>query len=163
MPFALEFTESPHELLREIERVLRPEGQLVIIGFNPWSLWGAWRWVKRLLAALFRTPLPVPWQGRYFSIPQLRDWLKLLGFEVERGAFGCYAPPCRSSKTLKRLHFLELAGDRWWCFAGGTYLLRAIKRVPGMRLIKPWSTLKRPATALNPSIPRVLRKEQHDD
>jgi len=38
---------------------------------------------------------------------------------------------------------MEAAGDRWWSFAGGVYLLRAVKRVRGMRLIlPPWSQKK---------------------
>ena len=41
MPHTLEFTSDPHRLLREAERVLMPEGQLIILGFNSLSLWGA--------------------------------------------------------------------------------------------------------------------------
>ena len=40
LPHVLEFSEHPHQILREIERALRPEGQMVIACFNPWSLWG---------------------------------------------------------------------------------------------------------------------------
>ena len=76
-------------------------------------------------------------------------WLKLLSFEVDRGNFGCYAPPCDQEHWLKRWHFMEAAGDRWWSFAGGVYVLRAVKRVRGMRLILPgWSKNKAPRKAL---------------
>ena len=40
LPHVLEFAEEPHAVLREVDRVMMPEGRLVIVGFNPWSLWG---------------------------------------------------------------------------------------------------------------------------
>lgn len=152
MPHVLEFYPEPHQILREVERILIPEGQLFIVGFNPLSLWG-------LRRHLPRCPDTFPWNGQYLSIPRLRDWLKLLNFELDRGAFGAYAPPCQTEKWLKRWHFMELAGDRWWGFAGSVYMIRAIKKLPGMRLITPsWNTQKVQAKALTP----VAHKENMD-
>ncbi len=137
MPHVLEFHEDPHQILREVERILIPDGQLIITGFNPLSLWGARRRLGRHRGEF-------PFNGDYLSVLRLKDWLKLLSFDVDRGAFGCYAPPCRQEAWLKRLSFLEAPGDRWWSFAGGVYLLRAVKRVCGMRLILPaWNTVKK--------------------
>jgi len=130
LPHVLEFETNPHQVLREVERVLVPEGSVVITGFNPFSLWGA----RRRLARHEKAP---PWRGHYISVPRLKDWFALLGFETRAGAFGCYAPPVRQEKWLRRWHFLEHAGDRWWPFAGGVYVMQAIKRVHGMRLIMP--------------------------
>ncbi len=130
LPHVLEFEENPHQVLREVERVLVPEGSVVVTGFNPFSLWG----VRRRLA---RPALPPPWRGQYLSVPRLKDWFALLGFETRAGAFGCYAPPAFQEKWLLRFAFMEKAGDRWWPFAGGVYVLQAIKRVHGMRLITP--------------------------
>ena len=136
MPHVLESHKDPHQILREVERILIPDGQLVITGFNPLSLWG-------LRQRLSRHPEAFPVSGNYLSVLRLKDWLQLLSFEVERGNFGCYAPPCQSQRWLKRWHFMESAGDRWWGFAGGVYLLRAVKRVHGMRLIMPtWNQKK---------------------
>ncbi len=136
MPHVLEFHEDPHQILREVERILIPEGQVVITGFNPLSLWG----VRRRLT---RRSDRFPHSGSYISVLRLRDWLQLLSFEVDRGNFGCYAPPCVQERWLKRWRFMEAAGDRWWSFAGGVYLLRAVKRVRGMRLIVPgWNQKK---------------------
>jgi len=74
-----------------------------------------------------------------------------LSFEVERGSFGCYAPPFQHEQWLRRCRFMEAAGNRWWSFAGGVYLLRAVKRVYGMRLIKPvWNAAKPGAKVLRP-------------
>ncbi len=129
VPHTLEFSENPHQILREVERILMPEGSLVISGFNPRSLWG----MRRALG----NRECYPWNGNFIALPRLKDWLALLGFEVAGGRFAAYAPPFRKSKWLERYAFMEAAGDRWWAVSGGIYFLHAIKRVHGMRLIKP--------------------------
>ncbi len=142
LPHVLEFDEAPHQILREVERVLIPEGRVLIAGFNPYSLWGARRYMPPRSADF-------PWSGHYLSLPRIKDWLQLLGFEVEKGCFGCYAPPCRTAQWLQRWHFIEHVGSRVWPFAGGVYLLSAIKRVPAMRLMLPvWHSGKVRAKAL---------------
>jgi SAM-dependent methyltransferase len=154
MPHVLEFHQDPHQILREVERVLIPEGEVLITGFNPISLWG----VRRRLP---NCPHDFPWSGQYLSVARLKDWLQLLGFEVERASFGCYSPPCAHERWLKRWHFMEAAGDRWWSFAGGVYLLRAIKRVHGMRLILPnWKPQSVPGKALSAVSKKEI--EQHE-
>ena len=130
LPHALELTADPHVVLREAERVLMPEGQLVISGFNPLSLW-------RLRQAFAGRRPPPPWNERFVSLLRLKDWLHLLGFELNGGRFGCYAPPVRSEKWLARFAFMEAAGARWWPIMGGAYVVRAVKRVHGMRVITP--------------------------
>lgn len=99
-----------------------------------------------------------PVNGNYISVQRLKDWLQLLSFEVDRGNFGCYAPPCNQEHWLKRWHFMEAAGDRWWSFAGGAYLLRAVKRVHGMRLIMPPWNRKRYLARFSP---RSLRRSSN--
>jgi SAM-dependent methyltransferase len=129
LPHILEFAEYPHQILREAARVLRPEGNLIISGFNPRSLWG-------LHHALGRRQ-GYPWQDQFIALHRIKDWLALLGFEVAGGRFAAYAPPFHTAKWLERFAFMEAAGDRWWAVSGGVYFLHAIKRVHGMRLIKP--------------------------
>jgi SAM-dependent methyltransferase len=129
LPHILEFARQPHAILREVERVLMPEGNLVISGFNPHSLWGVHRKMARGRG--------YPWSGHFIALSRLKDWLSLLGFEVVGGRFGAYAPPFQQGKWLKRSDFMEAAGDRWWAVSGGVYFVHAIKRVHGMRLIKP--------------------------
>lgn len=157
LPHVLEFHPEPHQILREAERILRPEGRLFILGFNPLSLWG----LTRSLPGRARGQ---PGNGQYLSVLRLRDWLKLLNFEVDRGAFGVYVPPCKSEIWLRRWHFMELAGDRWWGFTGSVYMLRAIKRVAGMRLIMPaWDTSQKLAgKALTPVAHRT-HKEKNEE
>ena len=57
--------------------------------------------------------------------------------EADRGRFGCYAPPCLTQKWLRRWSFMEAAGDRWWPVCGAVYVVSAVRRVAGMRLITP--------------------------
>ncbi|HSS45866.1 MAG TPA: methyltransferase domain-containing protein [Burkholderiales bacterium] len=144
LPHVLEFSDNPHQILREAERVLLPEGQLIICGFNPRSLWG-------LSRQFGQSSGEYPWCGRFISLPRVKDWLALLGFEMTAGRLGCYVPPFRQEKWLRRFRFLEAAGDRWWAIAGGVYFLQAIKRVQGLRLIKPnWNEALRPKKSLAP-------------
>lgn len=129
LPHALEFTDDPHLMLREAYRVTRPEGQVVIAGFNPFSLFGAKRYFGRQ-----QTP---PWNGNFIALYRVKDWLTLLGFDVVGGRLDAYVPPFTSERWLQRFGFFEKAGDRWWPIAGGAYFLRATKRVAGMRVIMP--------------------------
>jgi SAM-dependent methyltransferase len=155
LPHVLEFAEHPHQILREVERILVPEGHVLVAGFNPFSLWGMRRRLRRAAGP--------PWQGQYISVPRLKDWFALLGFETRAGGFGCYAPAVSQEKWLARWRFMEAAGDRWWPIAGAVYLMQAIKRVHGMRLIMPvWRDRLARAKALAAVTqkPLITRKEQ---
>ena len=130
LPFVLEFSASPHAVLREAHRVLRNEGRVVIAGLNPWSLWGL---QELALDVLFGSNLPV--EPRMIALGRLRDWLRLLEFDIDRGRFGCYKPLCATQAWLDRWEWIEDAGDRWWPICGAAYLIGAVKRVQGMRLV----------------------------
>jgi SAM-dependent methyltransferase len=130
LPHVLEFAEEPHAVLREVDRVMMPEGRLVILGFNPWSLWG-------LRSALGPSRGEFPWNGRFVSLLRVKDWLALLGFDVSAGRLTGYAPPFDRDRLRRRFGFMEPAGDRWWAVGGAVYMLQAVKRVRGMRLITP--------------------------
>jgi SAM-dependent methyltransferase len=143
LPHVLEFAAEPHQVLREVERVLIPEGQLIICGFNPASLWGMRQGVGRFTSSDY-----LPESGEFISLPRLKDWLKLLNLGVTRSHFGCYAPPCRTAHWLSRFSMMESAGRRWWPYLGAVYVVHAVKRVKGMHIIGPaWNkkTSKRPA------------------
>lgn len=137
LPHTLETSSNPHRALREVERVLMPEGRVVIIGFNPTSLWGlrqrVGHWRQRL--ALGSSPPFLPGRSELIGQRRLRDWLHLLNLEVETGCFGCYRPPFNRDPWLTRFTWTEAAGDRWWPMLGAVYLLVAVKRVRGMRLV----------------------------
>ena len=152
LPHVLEFAEEPHAILREVDRVMMPEGRLLIVGFNPWSLWG-------LRSALGFSRDQHPWNGRFLSLLRVKDWLALLGFDVSAGRLIGYAPPFDSEKLRRRFGFMEPAGDRWWAVGGAVYMLQAIKRVRGMRLITPAWQEKR--TADKPLV-AAAKRESHD-
>jgi hypothetical protein len=134
LPHVLEFSSHPHQVLREAERVLRAEGRLLISGFNPMSLWGLRRVMSGLMA---HDSPPHPWRGHFIHLARIKDWLALMGFELIGVRMACYAPPIDVAAWLTRFGFLEAAGDRWWALGGGVYLIHAVKRVPGMRIIAP--------------------------
>jgi SAM-dependent methyltransferase len=130
LPHVLEFSADPHQVLREVQRVLMPEGHAVILCFNPNSLWGLRRLFNRRRGAY-------PWCGRFIHLSRLKDWLSLLELDIVAGRTGCYLPPCAQVKWIERFRFMEHAGDRWWPIGGGVYFLHVVKRVRGMRIITP--------------------------
>lgn len=136
LPHILEFSFNPHQILREVQRVLMPEGHVIICGFNPRSLWG----LRGLFGSIEDN---FPWRGNFIARPRLKDWLALLDFEITEDRLCCYAPPFSQEKWLKRFSFMEAVGDRWWPSSGGVYFLTAVKRVHGMRVIKPeWKEMR---------------------
>lgn len=146
LPHVLEFAAEPHQVLREVERVLIPEGQLIICGFNPASLWGLRQAAARMTGSYFLPPA-----GELISMPRVKDWLKLLNMGVSQTHVGCYVPACKSEKGLHRCAFMDRAGARWWPYFGAVYVVQAIKRVKGMRLIGPaWNKKMAPTPAVVP-------------
>jgi SAM-dependent methyltransferase len=138
MPHTLELSRDPHLTLREVERVLVGEGRVVITGFNPASLWALRQRLGQMRPGfgLARTrPAFLPRSGEFIGYWRLRDWLRLLGFEIEAGRFGVYRPPFASQALLDRFGWLDRVGDRWWPVLGAAYSLVAVKRVRGMRLV----------------------------
>jgi len=153
LPHLLEFAEHPHQILREVQRVLMPEGHVILSVFNPFSLWG--------LRYAFHRGEDYPWRGRFLSLMRVKDWLALLGFEIVGGQMACYVPPTNKEKWLDRFRFMEAAGDRWWPIGGAVYFLQAVKRVRGVRLIMPkWSDKLVPGKALAASTQKMRDKEE---
>ena len=142
LPHALEFSDDPHATLREVERVLVPEGRVVIAGLNPASLWG----LQQRRSRLFQRPglgqRFLPERGAFIASWRLRDWLHLLSFEVEVHDFGCYRPGLGSDQWMQRLDWMDSFGARWWPIFGAAYFFVAVKRVRGMRLLGPAWTSK---------------------
>lgn len=131
LPHTLDFSDQPHQVLREIERVLIPEGHVVILGFNPVSLWG----LRRLFAR--RARRTAPWNANFIGLRRIKDWLELMQFEITGGSMLYYRPPLANSSLLDRLFVLDKVGDRWWPLMAGVYLLVARKRVAGLTPIRP--------------------------
>lgn len=125
----LEFAGDPYQVLREIDRILVPEGHLVIQGFNPWSSWGAWH----LICARWAGP---PWNGRFRSAGRIREWLGVLGFDTCQSTSYFFRPPLQHNGLMRRLEIIERLGQRCWPFAGAGYILVAKKRVLTRTLIR---------------------------
>lgn len=110
---ALEFCDDPHTLLREVDRVLKLDGHVLAIGFNPWSLFGLTRLLHRS---------SVPWSGHFYSPRRVADWMALLGLRIQQRATVWLRPPAqrdglrRYLAPCERMHAV-LGG------AGGVYFL----------------------------------------
>lgn len=75
LPHTLEFAASPHNVLREVDRILTDRGRLLVLGFNPWGSWA----LRGRLGFRYRQ---FPASARYYSAGRVEDWMELLGFEV---------------------------------------------------------------------------------
>jgi SAM-dependent methyltransferase len=130
LPHTLELHSAPHEVLREAARVLAGEGRLIVLGFNPHGFWG----VRR---ALTRGRFPQGVQ-RFISEGRLRDWLALLGFEMQSSRrYGHQLPFHRSAGPDGRFEGL---GARFWPRLSAAYLIVARKRVYTFTPARPvWS------------------------
>lgn len=125
LPHTLELSTNPHQVLREADRSLIPDGHLVILGFNPFSLWGLRRKLTRRSDAL-------PWGARFQSLHRIQDWLGLLGFDTLHSQYLFQRPPVRSRRVLARLQFMEPADGRGRMLLSATYILVARKRTAVM-------------------------------
>jgi len=144
----LDFSLSPHGLLREAARSVRPGGHLLIVGINPLSTWG----MRHLFA---RDALR---QARCIAPSRVCDWLHLLGFALEKRRFGCYRPPLSAPAWQARLAALERIGASWQPPGGGFYVLVARKLLVGLRPLRPPS--RQPVGKLLPMpVAKVSRRE----
>ncbi len=161
LPHTLDLSPDPHATLREVERVLVPEGRVVVCGLNPASLWG----LRQRRARLYRRfgvgePF-LPETGEFLSYWRIRDWLRLLSFEVESSRFGLYRPAVRGEAWLERFGWLDRVGERWWPIFGAVYFVVAVKRVRGMTLLNAqWKRARPVVAAPVPVAGRVNRSEE---
>ena len=128
LPHTLERTPSPHALLREVDRVLRADGHLIVLSFAPGGAWG----LRHLLA---RDGYPAG-SRRLIRERRLRDWLELLSFEVEAPIAYCHTLPFERFRRLGAFP-RERWAQRWLPMLAGGYLLCAQKRTTTLTPIRP--------------------------
>jgi SAM-dependent methyltransferase len=123
MPHTLEFEENPHQVLREVDRVLRPEGIILLMGFNPWSFWHLPRFLPKVMKK-------TPWNGHFISRYRVVDWLRLLNFEIEKSKGCCLFPLHKKEVMTTRQKFIEKVLA---ClpFLPAAYFVMGVKRVSG--------------------------------
>ncbi len=132
----LDFAQSPHQVLRESARVLRPGGYLLNIGFNPISWWGVYR-------ALKLDKETVPWQGHFISPQRMHDWLALLELTVVRELSDYYPLPFEKESWRQRARLIDAITRRCSSHCGAFMLQVARKDVGGMTPIEPvWKKRK---------------------
>ncbi|TMM46412.1 class I SAM-dependent methyltransferase [Colwellia ponticola] len=126
----LEFALDPHHVVREANRVLIPNGYLVITGFNPLSLVG----VNRLLP--YRRN-KTPWNEHFFSPMRVKDWLHLMGYEIladQRCLHSCLTGKLTTESLQQKWHRFA---KRYFPSLGSVYVIVAKKRVLPLTPIKP--------------------------
>jgi SAM-dependent methyltransferase len=137
LPHTLEFAPDPYAILREVDRVLVGEGQLLILGFRPFSLWG-------LRARASRNGFP-PGMRRVLSGNLVREWLVLLGYEVVAATRYLYLSPWSRGRSPGRGTGRLLHPGLTYPLPAGAYLLKARKRLYTMTPIRPRLREQRPA------------------
>ncbi|GAB5449857.1 MAG: hypothetical protein Hals2KO_01850 [Halioglobus sp.] len=165
---SLEFACNPHQVLREIQRVLTPQGQLLVIGFNPYSLAGCGSYLRRLAGhSLWRHHRPV-------GERRMTDWLHLLGCEVQETVRIHSVPPVGVGRLRRGLTRLDTWSDQHNLLIGGLYILHATKKVAGLHRPRRLNLSRgrpliglvpKPAAApspIAPSPPRVVQRERGD-
>lgn len=153
----LDCTHSPHQVLREIERVLVPEGHCILIGFNPISFKG--------LAQLryWRNPKVRP--CRFYTTFRVREWLNVLGFEVCETVSAGFCPVFGGDYLFKRARWLDRLGGHYRLMTGNVYVIHVQKKVSNMTPLLPSrkvTPLLRPGMVVNPGAGRASREEPNN-
>jgi SAM-dependent methyltransferase len=122
LPHTLEFMDNPQKLLSEACRIIKPEGLIVISGFNPMSTWG----LRKIMNGKKKH---MPWGANFIHSQKIKTWLKLSDFALEKHEPILFTPPISHPGLHKRLHFLEKLGKRFFPGIGGAYILIARAKV----------------------------------
>ena len=137
LPHTLEFASDPYAIVREVDRVLVGEGQLLVVGFRPWSLWG-----MRARASSSGFP---PGLRRVLPERRVRDWLVLLGYEVVAARRYLYCSPWSSGLAAGEGSGRILNRGLTHPLPGSAYLLKARKRIYTLTPVRPRFREKQPA------------------
>jgi len=147
----LDVSATPHDDLREATRTLLPSGKMIIIGFNPWSLWGFFR--------LFSNSSKAPWCGRFISHQRIEDWLKVAGLTLDSKRFIYYEPPVQNTRWRLRFAWLERILKPLKLPCSGVYMMTATKQVKRYTPLKPrWTrTRVRVPPLTKPTVKEIIK------
>lgn len=149
---ALDFEDDPHTVLREAARAVIPGGALVVVGFNPWSLFG-------FLRLFHWAALDAPWFARCISPYRVTDWLQVLDFRIDGLESGYHLPPLAGDRAVQRLGWLQVLGQRFWPQRGMFYVLVARKSVAPLKPVRRFERQLRPVAVGVPVAGRVTRRD----
>ncbi|WP_460236798.1 class I SAM-dependent methyltransferase [Aurantivibrio plasticivorans] len=164
MHHVLEFTENPHQLLRETARIVIPKGYVVIVGFNPFSWFGVFKPFARIFSR------STHWRHHSLRLGRVIDWLRLLDFEPLSIDRGFCRWPIDHSKFIEKTQWAETLARKMRLPIGGFYVVVARKDVVGMTPIKPsWKKINpietlvgvRPTTRVRESSTVKKQKQLH--
>jgi SAM-dependent methyltransferase len=136
LPHTLELAADPHAVLREADRVLLAEGQLIVLGFRPASLWGL-----RSAASLAGFP---PGLRRILSASRVRDWLGLLSYEIVSMRPYLYRLPRDPRGSIESAIPSILHRGWFYPWPAAAYVIKARKRVYTLTPIRPRLRERRP-------------------
>ena len=148
-------TGEPHAVLREAFRILIPEGKLVIIDFNPASLWG--------LRNFFQSWLEhVPFKGHFYTARRIDDWMRLLGFDQDLFYRVGYLPPIQKPSITRHMSWLEKGSRNWLPVLGALNLLVYSKNISPLTPVRHrWVTRKLlPGKIARPSVGRDMKYDR---
>lgn len=154
---ALDCTRQPHQVLREIERVLVPEGHCILIGFNPFSFRG----LGSLRHYRKRKDSPC----HFYSTLKVKEWLNVLGFDVVETMTVGFSPVIGGERTFHRTRWMDRLGEKLHLGMGNAYIIHAQKKVSNMTLLpapRKASAVLRPGIIVNPGAGSLSRQDKHD-
>jgi SAM-dependent methyltransferase len=149
LPHTLDYCDRQHAVLREVDRVLRSDGHVVVLGFKPFGLWG----LRRLIPG---AGMP-PGADSLVSERRLRDWLQLLDMRIQAVSHYFFRWPLPGNKARGSAKW-ERRGQAWWPELAACYMLTAQKRVSTLTPVRPlWRTKPKVVTGLAEPTARVSR------
>jgi|GEM_PF-713447 len=144
LPHTLEVVDNPRQLLAEACRIVKPEGLIIICGFNPYSIWGMRKW---------------PWGGNFIQARAIKYWLGLADFVLEHQKFILFRPPINHPSLYQKLRYIEHIGKKCFPILGGVYILLARAKVIPLTPIRMKWKQHLSGIRISPTIPGHIARQ----
>lgn len=146
----LELSQRPHDVLREAARTLLPSGRLIVVGFNPLSMWG----IRRLLSKR----KGAPWSAKFITTKRLEDWLKVAGLTLESVEYFMFRPPMSNPAWYRRWRWCDSVLKPMKLPVGGVYVMTATKQTRALITKKArWKRVPVKVTPLSKPIVKEIK------